>query len=194
MYSLDWKSPLSSYFTRCLRCLSLVFIAECPDASEAAFEKILSKLVNSKSIAPTFADKAKSGYHKFVTRTERKEKKSDFLNFDKKVQWLDQFLIKCICGSNDFTELGKVFKILLILSHCQAQTQRGFSTNAKLLVENQNTESLIVQRIIHDHMWFHKFQQHPIKITSKLQNHVKQAQVRYFNSQQEHSLSAVNSI
>ena len=37
------------------------------------------------SIAPTVADKAKSEYHKFVTMTV-KEKKSEFLNFDKKVQ------------------------------------------------------------------------------------------------------------
>ena len=48
-------------------------------------------------------------------------------------------------GTKDFTELGK----LLILSH--GQVEHGFCTNVKLHVGNQNTESLIVQRIIHDH-------------------------------------------
>ena len=50
------KSPLSSFFARCLRCLSPVFIAKCPDASETAFKKVLSKLVNSKTIASTGDD------------------------------------------------------------------------------------------------------------------------------------------
>ena len=33
------KSQVSSYFARYLRCLSPVFIVECPDASETAFQK-----------------------------------------------------------------------------------------------------------------------------------------------------------
>ena len=60
------------------------------------------------------------------------------------------------------------------MSHDQAQVECGFSTNAKLLVKNQNTGSLIAKRIIHDHMRFQKHQPHIIKITSKLQNHVRQ--------------------
>ena len=43
----------------------------------------LSKLVSPKTIVPTVANKAKSEYHKFVTRTV-KERKTYFLNFDKK--------------------------------------------------------------------------------------------------------------
>ena len=42
-------------------------------------------------------------------------------------------------------------------------------------------------------MRFHK-QPHTIKITTKLQNLVKQARGRYFTSQQERSLSAVKSV
>ena len=143
-----------SYFPRHLTCLSPVFIAEFRDASETAFEKVLSKLINCKIIAPTVVDKAKSEYQKFVTRTG-KERKSDFLNFGKKVQQLDQFLISCISGTKGFTELSKVFRVLLILSHGQAQVERGFSTNAELLLENQNTKkhvhllSFLSKMVIH---------------------------------------------
>ena len=90
--------------------------------------------------------------------------------------------------------MGKVFKTLLIVSHSQAQAERGFSTNSKLLVKNQDTESLIAQRIIHDHMRFHKYQTNTVKTKTRLQNHVNQARGRYFISQQEHSLSAVKSV
>ena len=147
-----------------------VFIAECPGVSETALEKVLSKLVSSKTIAPTVAEKAKSEYHKFVTRTIR-DRKSDFLNFDKKVQRLDQFLISCFSGTKGFTELCEVFKVLLILSHGQAQVECVFRTNAKILMENQNTESLMAQIIINDHMRFHKHNYTLSK--SLLENHVK---------------------
>ena len=59
--------------------------------------------------------------------------------------------------------------------HDKSQVECGFSTNAKLLVANQNTEILIAQRIIHDHMRFHKHQPQTIKITIEKQNHVKEA-------------------
>ena len=59
----------------------------------------------------------------------------------------------------------KCFEIFCIVLHDKSQVECGFSTNAKLLVANQNTEILIAQRIIHDHMRFHKHQPHTIKIT-----------------------------
>ena len=69
-----------------------------------------------------------------------------------------------------------------------------FSANAKLLVEHQNSGNLLAQRIIHDHMRFHKHQWHTIKVITKLQNYVKQAQGRHSTSQPEHSLSAEKSV
>ena len=45
-----------------------------------------------------------------------------------------------------------VFKLLLCLSHGQASVERGFSVNSNLLVENMHEDSLIAQRISHDHM------------------------------------------
>ena len=74
-----------------------------------------------------------------------------------------------------------------MLLHGQAQVERGFNAIAKLLEENQNTESLIAQRIIHDHVRFDIHQLHTIRVITKLQSHVKQARERYFISQQERS-------
>ena len=55
VYSLEWKKSIKWF-----RCISQVFIADCPDASETAFERVLYKLVNPKTIAPTVVGKAKS--------------------------------------------------------------------------------------------------------------------------------------
>ena len=92
-----------------------------------------------------------------------------------------------------FSEVCKIFKILLILSHGQAQVERGFSVNSKLLVENHDTTSLTAQRIIHDHMVFHELESCNLEMTTKLLNQVKQARSRYFSDQNDHSMQKVRS-
>lgn len=47
-------------------------MAEFSEASETTFQKLLSKLVSSKAIAPTVADKF--GYHKFIIMTVKERK------------------------------------------------------------------------------------------------------------------------
>ena len=98
------KRPFLSCFARCIRCLSSVFIAKCLGPFETVFEKVLSKLINSKTIAATVSDKAKLEYHKFVTRTVKIESLTFW-------QQLDQFLISCMFDTKGFTELSKVIKI-----------------------------------------------------------------------------------
>lgn len=66
VYSFDWENLLLSSFPKCLRCLSPVFVAEFPDASETVFENVLSKLINFKTIASTVVKKAKSEYYKSI--------------------------------------------------------------------------------------------------------------------------------
>ena len=186
------KSPLTSHIARCLRCLSPTYLAECPEACEILFDKILTKLISYKRITSAVADQSKSGYRKFI-KTSVKEKKSEFVNYDKTEQRLDKFYINCIPSSKEFDEMCKIFKMLLILSHGQAQVERGFSTNAKLLVENQSTESLVAQRVIHDHMVYNELQPHTLPITSKLLVHVRQARANYFTKQHERSLKKIES-
>ena len=44
-----------------------------------------------------------------------------------------------------------VCKIVMILSHGQSSTERGFSINKELLGNNLQEKSLISQRLIYDH-------------------------------------------
>ena len=52
-------------------------------------------------------------------------------------------MMKFVGASTKFSELWKLFKILLILSHGQAQSERGFSVNKNLFVEHQHTTTLV---------------------------------------------------
>ena len=80
--------------------------------------------------------------------------------------------MKYIGASPKFSELWKLFKILLILSHGQAQVEHGFSVNKNLLVENQHTTTLTAHRIIHDHMVYHELESSNLTIMAKLLSHV----------------------
>ena len=165
------KSPVKSFFARCLCCLSPNYIGGCSETCEKLFNKVLSKLVSYKVITPDTGDRSKSQYSKFVT-TVVKENKPEFLNYSKTGQRLDEFMVKYVGASPKFSELWKLFKILLILLHGQAQVEHGFSVNKNLLVENQHTTTLTAQRIIHDHMVYHELESSNLTIMAKLLSHV----------------------
>ena len=99
---------------------------------------------------------------------------------------VDAFLMKyLVLLPSSFGSLTKVVKTLLILSHGQAQVERGFSINSELLVDNLSNESLIAQRIKTDHMRQKGLQSHEVNITQALLKHVKCARSRYFSAQSE---------
>ena len=120
-----------------------------------------------------------------MIRSVTKEYKPGFLNFDKSEQQLDEFIWNYVGNASSFTDLRKVFKILLILSHGQAQVTQGFSINKQLFVENLHPSILVAQCIVNDHMVFHKLQPHEINVTVKMISHVQQAHTRYLNDQRD---------
>ena len=85
-------------------------------------------------------------------------------------------MIKFVGVSATVSELWKLLKIFLMLSHGQTQNERRFSVNKNLLVENQHTTTSTAQHIIHDHMMYHELESSNLTIIAKLLSHVKQAQ------------------
>ena len=88
---------------------------------------------------------------------------------------LDTFLWKFLSPSSSFSSLTNVVKMLLILSHGEAQVERGFSVNSKLLVENLRNISLISQHIVNDYMVYKQIKPQELVSTPSLLNHVKEA-------------------
>ena len=116
-----------------------------------------------------------------------KENREKFLSLDMDMDEdrVDTFWWKYLVSTpSAFGSLTKIVKTL-ILSHGQAQVERGFSINNELLVENLNNESLIAQRIVTDHMRQKGLQSYQLNITQKLLKHVKCARSRYFSAQNE---------
>lgn len=52
----------------------------------------------------------------------------------------------------EYQHIWAIIRRLILLSHGQATVERGFSVNRQIEVENLQEQSVIAQRIIHDHI------------------------------------------
>ena len=87
------KSPLTSYFARCAKCLDPTTMGEMPDVCKQSFHKMLEKLVEYKQVTSHVADEAEKECKKFLD-TVVKENKAFFLEFDKSKDRLDEFFMR----------------------------------------------------------------------------------------------------
>ena len=151
------------------------------------FEELLAKLVEYKKLLPSLADQAKLEFSHFLSSLV-KENRDAFLAFRMETDRLDECLWRYIGSTHRFSSLSKVLKMLLILSHGQAQVERGFTTNKQQLDDNMSCDTLVAQRIVHDHMLSHDIKPHQVEMTSRLMEFVKNARKNYFLEQKERGL------
>ena len=71
--------------------------------------------------------------------------------------------------------------------------ERGFTTNKQLLDDNMSSDTLVPQRIIHDHMLSHNIKPHQIETSSRLIELVKNARRNYFLELKEKGLKKLKS-
>ena len=109
-------------------------------------------------------------------RITMKRKMNNFIQFRKKDDRVDTFLWKYISETGKYDNLGKIFKLLLILF--QAQVKHGFSVNSNILVENLHEHSLIAQRLVNDYMRSQNLQPYELPMTKKVLTNVKNARSR----------------
>ena len=67
------KSPLTSYFARCAKCLDPTTMGEMPDVCKQSFHKMLEKLVEYKQVTSHVADEAEKEYKKFLYTVVKRE-------------------------------------------------------------------------------------------------------------------------
>ena len=103
-------------------------------------------VVAYKHLPAKEADVAKLQYYAFLSNT-MKANKRDLVKFSKVTDGNDTFLFKYIGENNRYKNMFQVFKMFLILSYGQAQVERGFGFNIKILVENLQKESLLPKDI-----------------------------------------------
>ena len=65
---------------------------------------------------------------------------------------LDAFYDAFFKHKPEFSNLWKVAKIILALSHGQAQVERGFSINKDISTTNMRLQTLVAKRRVDDHL------------------------------------------
>ena len=145
---LGERCPLKYSLTLYISSLSPTEISTAPDKTlEKRFEKLLEVMLESKWLTAVSADRAKKQYSEFITNKDALKKVDEF---DYVKDRLDVFYMDILSDNEDMKDLLRVVTIVLILSHGQARVESGFSVNEKVLVENQNEESVIAQRLVYE--------------------------------------------
>ena len=76
-----------------------------------------------------------------------------FNQFNTSVDRIDELFYELMAaGTKEYNALWNVVKLLVCLSHGQAATERGFSVNKEVKVENMKQNSLAAQRTVCDHV------------------------------------------
>lgn len=129
------KSPLKYKFCQDISCLDPENMRS--DSAPAAFKSAVKHLNTQGWIADSEVDEC---IFQFNTLRDRLGH-IPFLATDR----LDIFLGEHL---EDLPELKKVVNVILILSHGNAEVERGFSVNKEVTVENLHEESLVARRLI----------------------------------------------
>ena len=78
-----------------------------------------------------------------------------------------------------FKELSSLLKIILSLSHGQADFERGFSLNSGFLLDNIADKSIVSKRLIKDYLLSSKRQPHTVDIGKEFRSSCSKARSRY---------------
>ena len=106
---------------------------------------------------------------------------------------LDVFFGGYLHHNDKFSNMWKVCKVILTLSHGQADVERGFSINKEMLVDNMRQTSLINQRLIFDHLSVENTELADFTISKDLLNSCKCASGKYKRSLEENKKEKVQS-
>ena len=106
------------------------------------------------------------------------EKRLAFEKFNRHEQRLDEFFMKQT-GIVSYTNLLPILKLVLVLSHGQANVERCFIVNNNVLKCNMSQKSIMLRKLIIDHMKSHKLLPQSFLITKSLLRSVRSSLQRY---------------
>ena len=95
------------------------------------------------------------------------EKRLAFEKFNRHEQQLDEFFMKQT-GIVSYTNLLLILKLVLVLSHGQANVERCFSVNNNVLKCDVSEKSIMSRKLIIDHMESHNLLPQSFSITKRL--------------------------
>lgn len=143
------RSPLKNSLVRYLCCLDPRMMVKDKSKCELYMKNVLKHFVFLNRLSNEKAETILQQYTVFLENisTVGSQKFKDFKPFSSS---LDRFFIEVTMSES--IELFEFVKMILVMSHGQANVERGFSSNKKIEVENLSHRGLVAQRIVCDYV------------------------------------------
>lgn len=140
------RSPLLYKLTKAVSCFD-PSLAHCPEVRSRRLKSLLTILNENNWISGIEADEISRDFNNLCSQPSAQQLLTNYSRANKR---LDHFWNELIFTHANPQSLVKLLKIVMILSHGNANIERGFSVNSECLVENMKNETLIAQRLIYD--------------------------------------------
>ena len=144
------RSPLIYKLTKAISVFDPVVVVAAAATDPATLDsrlKLLLTMLEEKSwISGEEAEKAD---RQFQDLLKQPGVEAALNAYSRANQRIDQFWRDLLLRHRDHSAVEKVMKIVMILSHGNANLERGFSINGECLVENMKNETLISQRRVY---------------------------------------------
>ena len=147
---LQERSPLKYSMVNYTSCLNPTNIWSDPKQCQRRFVSMCDYLIDAKRVSSSCADKANRSWVKLTSSAEFTSNAKDFAKeTNKEKSRLDYFFRTELGDRVEHNDLYEIIKMILVLSHGNAEVERGFSINKNLIRDNLSEESLIAQRLVH---------------------------------------------
>ena len=118
------------------------------------FDEVLEEFVENKILTVSKCDISSEQYISFISKL-RLNSMEEYLEFScSNESGLDKFFYDLMGRESCYSDLWEIFKVVLILSHGQADVERGFSINKDILKCNMKEKTIIAIRMVNDGMAF----------------------------------------
>ena len=156
------------------------YMVRSQDAAASKMEKLLTVLAGNNWITAHEGDEALREYKNLVSNMV-KDKRDEMIAFNIVKQGLDSYFTDYIekSASKEYNTIWKVIKMMLILSHGQAQVERGFSVNKDLSKDNMSPDTIIAFRQVYDSIQQYQCPSYEIPVDSEMLKSCKHSRSRY---------------
>ena len=124
------------------------------ESLQSMIDSVVGIMHSKKQISATQGDCAKEQFEQFLLKVVALNQ-NEFLNFNRKVTRLDDFLVFFVCSSSLYNDFWHVCKFVFSLSHGQSFVERRFNVNKQTMVENLKELGLTLLRMVYDEIMYH---------------------------------------
>ena len=172
------RCPLKYNTVGFLSCLDPRTMIHHAETAGTKFQNLLSKLLSLRRFSAQECDDAKRQFELFLRKIKRYNK-DECKKFDPASQRLDTFYFELLGHEDEFAVLWQVVKLVLILSHGQADVERGFSINKDVVSFNMDTETLCAYRTVYDAVKQMACKVHEVVVDKEMLQSCKFSRQRY---------------